>query len=120
MAVVSTAEAVGGELPAARAETSIKPTWISPIGEHWDRLLAEEKYSGASPLRSMSYRLPRGMVFTQGSHIATEIDRISDKELLRVRFCDLPIRLEGTLVDQRAQKVFAELADRRIRGRPSI
>ena len=62
----------------------------------------------------------RGTLFKQGSHIATEIDRLSDKELLRVRFCDLPIRLEGTPVEQRAQHVFAELADRRIRVRPSI
>jgi hypothetical protein len=54
------------------------------------------------------------------SNIATEIDRLSDEELLRARFCDLPIRLEGTSVEQRAKRVFAELADRRIRVRPSI
>jgi hypothetical protein len=64
--------------------------------------------------------LLRGTVFKQGSHIATGIDRLSDKELLRARFCDLPIRLKGTLVEQRAQLVFAELADRRIKVRPSI
>ena len=54
------------------------------------------------------------------SNIATEIDRLSDKKLLRARFCDLPISLEGTLVEQRAQRVFAELAERRIKVRPSI
>ena len=49
-----------------------------------------------------------------------QLDRLSDKELLRARFCDLPIRLEGTLVEQRAELVFAELAERRIKVRPSI
>src|ERR1700730_16777596 len=49
-----------------------------------------------------------------------KIDSLSDKELLRIRFRDLPIGLEGTLVEQRAQLVFAELADRRIKVRPSI
>jgi hypothetical protein len=51
---------------------------------------------------------------------AREIDRLSSKELLRVRFCDLPIRLAGTPVQHRAFIVFAELAERGIRVTPSI
>ncbi len=48
-----------------------------------------------------------------------EIDRLSDKELLQVRFCDLPIRLRGTPVSERAALVCDELADRQIKVRPS-
>ena len=49
-----------------------------------------------------------------------DLNRLSTKELLRTRFCDLPIRIEGTLVEQRAQRVFDELTDRGIMVRPSI
>jgi hypothetical protein len=49
-----------------------------------------------------------------------EIDRLSDKELLQLRFCDLPIRLSGSPVSERAARVFGELADRQIKVRPSI
>jgi hypothetical protein len=47
------------------------------------------------------------------------LDRISDKELLRLRFCDLPISLQGAPVERRARQVFSELARRRIRVQPS-
>ena len=53
-------------------------------------------------------------------NISREIDRLSDKELLQIRFCDLPIRLRGTPVEQRAHQVFAELASRHIKVKPSI
>lgn len=49
-----------------------------------------------------------------------DLNRLSSAELLRTRFCDLPIRLEGTLVEQRAKRVFDELAGRRIMATPSI
>ena len=52
--------------------------------------------------------------------IERQFERLSDKELLRIRFCDLPIRLSGTVVEQRARQVFAELADREIKVPPSI
>ena len=48
------------------------------------------------------------------------LDRLSDKELLQVRFCDLPITLEGTTVERRARLVFAELAERSLRVTPAI
>jgi hypothetical protein len=49
-----------------------------------------------------------------------DLNRLSSAELLRTRFCDLPVRLAGTLVEQRAQRVFDELAERGIMARPSI
>ena len=52
--------------------------------------------------------------------IERQFERLSDKELLRIRFCDLPITLEGTVVEQRARQVFVELAERGIKVTPSI
>lgn len=43
-----------------------------------------------------------------------------DSELLRMRFCDLPLHLRGTLIQQRAKQVFDELTSRGIRFRPTI
>jgi hypothetical protein len=48
------------------------------------------------------------------------LDRLSDKELLRIRFCDLPIRLRDAPIEHRAHNVFSELQSRHIRVRPSI
>lgn len=53
-------------------------------------------------------------------NIPREFGRLSDKELLQIRFCDLPVRLQGTPVEQRARQVFSELMSRHIRVRPSI
>lgn len=43
-----------------------------------------------------------------------------DSELLRMQFCDLPLHLRGSLIEQRARSVFDELAARSIRLRPAI
>ncbi|MEZ5900993.1 MAG: putative zinc-binding metallopeptidase [Hyphomicrobiaceae bacterium] len=51
---------------------------------------------------------------------ASRLDAMSDDELLRLRFCDLPLRLNGSAVQQRAKAVFDELEDRDIFFRPSI
>jgi hypothetical protein len=45
---------------------------------------------------------------------------VSDAELMRTRFRDLPIQLEGSVIERRAQRVFEELASRNIQCRPSI
>ncbi len=47
------------------------------------------------------------------------ISSLSDKDLLALRFCDLSVTLERTLVQQRARRVFTQLADRGIRVSPS-
>ena len=49
-----------------------------------------------------------------------DLGRLSKKDLLNKRFCDLPIALGGTAVEQRANKVFEELDARAIAVRPSI
>ena len=49
-----------------------------------------------------------------------DINRLSTTALLRIRFCDLSIRLQGTTVEQRAQRVFQQVVKRGIKVRPSI
>ena len=45
---------------------------------------------------------------------ASRLNRMSDDELLRLRFCDLPLSLNGSLIKQRADAVFKELRARQI------
>jgi hypothetical protein len=54
------------------------------------------------------------------SQRALRLDRLSDSELLDMRFCDLPLRLKGSVIEQRAHSVFAELTDRGIRFWPTL
>jgi Putative zinc-binding metallo-peptidase len=49
-----------------------------------------------------------------------DLGRLSRIDLLNIRFCDLPISLGGTVVEQRAHSVFEELRAREITVRPSI
>lgn len=38
-----------------------------------------------------------------------DLDSITDEELLKVRICDLPIRMEGTKIEEQVQEVYREL-----------
>lgn len=49
-----------------------------------------------------------------------DLNRLSTQELLRTRFCDLPITIKGSLVEKRAQQVFKALSERGIMVNPSI
>lgn len=51
---------------------------------------------------------------------ASRLDRMTDNELLGLRFCDLPLRLKGSVIEQRAHSVFDELIARDICFRPSL
>lgn len=50
----------------------------------------------------------------------SRLDRMSDDEVLSLRFCDLPLRLNGSVVQERAKIIFDELEAREICFRPSI
>jgi Putative zinc-binding metallo-peptidase len=50
----------------------------------------------------------------------TKLASLTDAELLKMRFCDLPIELAGGGVERRAHQVFEELAARHLTVRPSI
>ncbi len=49
-----------------------------------------------------------------------QLTPLSTDELLRMRFCDLPIKLAGSVVEQRAERVFGELTERGLTARPEI
>ena len=51
---------------------------------------------------------------------ASRLEQMSDSELLSLRFCDLPLRLKGSVIEQRAYSVFNELTARGIRFRPTL
>jgi hypothetical protein len=51
---------------------------------------------------------------------ASRLDRMSDDEVLSLRFCDLPLTLKGSVVQQRAEMIFDELDARGICFQPSI
>lgn len=46
--------------------------------------------------------------------------RLADEELLQLRFCDLGLRLEGSTLERRLQRVHGELERRGIRFRPHM
>ena len=45
---------------------------------------------------------------------------LSDEELLDVRFCDLGLRIEGTVVEERVERLYDEMASRGLRLRPHV
>lgn len=45
---------------------------------------------------------------------------LEDEQLLDVRLCDLGLRVEDTVLEGRAEKLYAELADRGLRFRPHV
>jgi hypothetical protein len=46
--------------------------------------------------------------------------QLSDDELLDLRLCDLPLRLEGTALRGRVERLMGELADKGLRFRPHV
>ena len=50
----------------------------------------------------------------------TKFAFLSDAGLLKMRFCDLPIELAGSVVEKRAHQVFEELAARHLTVRPGL
>ena len=59
-----------------------------------------------------------GAAATARSRIALE--RLTDDELLELRLCDLPVRIEGTHLEERVGQLYAELEERGLRFRPHV
>ena len=59
-----------------------------------------------------------GSAATGRARIALE--RLTDEELLDFRLCDLPIRIEGTHLEERVAQLHAELEERDLRIRPHV
>src|SRR5918992_3556995 len=47
-------------------------------------------------------------------------DSMTDDELLNLRLCDLPLRIEGTPLEERIERLYAELELRGLRFRPHV
>src|SRR5262249_14259392 len=47
-----------------------------------------------------------------------QLDDLTDQQLLKMRLCDLPVRIEGSLLESRIKRLFEELRSRSIRFRP--
>jgi hypothetical protein len=48
------------------------------------------------------------------------LDQVDDQELLVARLCDLPVRIDGTLLDRRVQRLHGELRARNIAALPHV
>jgi len=52
--------------------------------------------------------------------VASKLDRLTDRQLLNLRFCDLPLRINGTRLEQRIEKLYREMDARSIPFRPHV
>jgi hypothetical protein len=52
--------------------------------------------------------------------VAIRLNRLTDRQLLDLRLCDLPLKIRGTLLEQRVEKLYAELEARALAFRPHI
>jgi hypothetical protein len=48
----------------------------------------------------------------------TDLDSVSDEELLDLRICNLGIQIEGSVVEERIEQLYEELAERGVSFRP--
>lgn len=46
------------------------------------------------------------------------LDRLTDRQLLKLRLCDLPLRIKGTPLEDRIEKLYREMEARSIVFRP--
>ena len=47
-------------------------------------------------------------------------EKLSDNELLELRFCDLDLKIEGSRVEPIVDKLYRELNKKRLRFKPSV
>jgi hypothetical protein len=52
--------------------------------------------------------------------VALRLDRMTDRQLLDLRLCDLPLKIKGTRLEQRIEKLYRELDGRSLHFRPHI
>ena len=60
------------------------------------------------------------MTLTYNSGVSRRLDRMSDHQLLDMRFCDLPLKIKGTRLEERIAKLYRELEARGLRFRPHV
>src|SRR5581483_11235016 len=52
--------------------------------------------------------------------IRLSLDRMTDRQLLDLRLCDLPIKIHGTRLEGRIEKLYGEMAARSLSFRPHV
>jgi hypothetical protein len=52
--------------------------------------------------------------------VRVRLDRLTDRQLLDLRFCDLPIQIRGTPLEARIEKLYRELEARSLAFRPHV
>lgn len=52
--------------------------------------------------------------------MALRLDRLTDRQLLDMRLCDLPLRIRGTQLEQRMQKLYREMEARALKFKPHV
>jgi putative zinc-binding metallo-peptidase len=52
--------------------------------------------------------------------VALRLSRLTDRQLLELRLCDLPVQIKGTFLEQRIEKLYRELDARSLSFRPHI
>ena len=68
------------------------------------------------PRRAKRYRIAKHSISQNGQ--TPNWAELSDSELLQVRMCDLKLRVEGTPLERRIEKLYQELEAREISFRP--
>src|SRR6516165_6269658 len=59
-------------------------------------------------------------LFPYNVFVGLRLDRLTDRQLLDMRLCDLPLRIRGTRLEQRIEKLYRELEGRSLKFRPHV
>jgi Putative zinc-binding metallo-peptidase len=68
----------------------------------------------------MEMRFTKAAMGVERVSHTTELDHLSDEQLLDMRVCDLPLRLEGTPLEHRVARLYRELEARGLRFKPHV
>jgi hypothetical protein len=73
----------------------------------------------------MALKTPKNKAFTKiprrrfyNTFVRLRLDRLTDRQLLDLRLCDLPLQIRGTQLEQRIEKLYRELEARSLAFRP--
>jgi hypothetical protein len=54
------------------------------------------------------------------TNVRPVLDRLTDRQLLDLRLCDLPLRIQGTRLEERIEKLYREMGARSLIFRPHV
>ena len=96
-----------------------------PMQERWAiQIRPTSKAARCGSMQQTSSRKPGKSIRSQRRYRSPRSEpdwaRLSDDDLLDVRMCDLGLRIEGTVLQERVARLYDELAARKIRCRPHV